>query len=168
MASSSYWHVLHLMSKPFLPYLTFKSQICNLILTTSIIVSILLSFMYSFFPHWSLYTVWYFILPVISSIILFLPLISFSPFFLFPMSIFACLLLYLFQSPGFGLPVVLFCKKCSCNSFFFLFSYHHLDFLIFINVLYVMAQHQCCIVYYLFCRPQSCFHQYPCVCCTHC
>ena len=49
---------------------------------------------------------------------------------------------------------------------FFLFFHHLLDFSFFISILYVMIQHQCCILYSLFCRLYSCFHLFPCVCCT--
>ena len=90
----------------------------------------------------------------------FLPLIPLSPSLLFSMLIFSCLLLCLFQSPRFRLSAVLFCRMCCCNYFCLLF-YNLLDFSFFIAILYVMIQHQCCISHSLFCRPYSCFDQYP-------
>ena len=77
----------------------------------------MLSFLYSFLHHLSFSSVQHFVLPAISSLILFFNLLFYSLHF--SMLIFSCLLLCLFQSPRFRLSAVLFCRKCS-NSFFFL------------------------------------------------
>ena len=131
----------------------------------SLVVPLLFSFMYSFLPYLSFSTVRHFVLPAISYIILFFTFdinFSFTSFF---HNDFFYLLLCLCQSPRFLLSSVLFCRKCCCN-FLFLFFYHLLDFSFFIAIFYVMMQHQCFILYSLFYRPYSCFHQYTCGCCT--
>ena len=66
--------------------------------------------------------------------------------------------------------VVLKCSRnersCEHVILIFLFFYHVLEFSFFITIFYVMLQHQCCMLYSLFCRPYSCFRKYACVCCT--
>ena len=73
--------------------------------------------MYPFLPHLSFSVVRHFVLPTISSLILFFTFditFSFTCFFyvdfLFPVC--------LFQSPRFQLSAILFCRKCCCNYFF--------------------------------------------------
>ena len=84
----------------------------------------------------------------------FLPLISLSTSLLFSMLIFSCLLLCLFQSPGFRLYMYYFFVESVVIPFFCSF----IIFLIFLSLLlYVMIQDQCCILYSL-CTCYSCFH----------
>ena len=100
---------------------------CNLIVIISLIVPLLLSFMYSFLHYLSFSSVQHFVLPAISSLILFFNLLFYSLHF--SMLIFSCQLLCLFQFPRFRLSAVLFFRKCS-NSFF---SCSSIIFLIFLS-----------------------------------
>ena len=153
----------YLLSKPFLLLLVFNSHICNLIFIISLIVHLLLSFMYFFLPHLSFFIVQHFVFPAIYSFILFFTFdITFSFTCFFHIEFFY-LLLCLFQFPRFRLFVVLLCRECSCNSFFFLFFHYLLDFSFFISIFCIMMQHDCCVLYSLFCRSYSCFYQNFCV-----
>ena len=126
----------------------------NYILNCSTIVF----FMYSFLPHLSFSIVRHFFLTAISSLILFFTCditFSFTSFFHVDF----------FLSVTFSISISKVSAIC-CTFFveigfvilFHLFCYHLLDFSLFIAILYVMIQHQCCILYSLFCRPNSCFH----------
>ena len=132
---SSDWQIGLLLSKPFFPLLAFNSHICNLILNTSLIVPLLFSLIYCFLSHFSFSTIRHFFLPAISSIILFY---LWNPFLLhsfFPCCFVAFLCIFswlqIFQSPGFQLYVLLFCKNHCCNSF----SLVSVIFLIFLSSL---------------------------------
>ena len=81
--------------------------------------SIIVFFMYYFLPHlsFSIARHFVFVLPIISSIILFLPLTSLFSSHFFPCAFFlACYFIY------FNLMLYCFCKKCCCNSFFVLLT----------------------------------------------
>ena len=122
-------------------------------------------FMYFFLPDFSFSIVKHFDPPTISSIILFFTFdinFSFPSFFHFD---FSNLLLCLFNLQRFDY-LVYFLLESVAVILLFSFFYRLLDFSFFIANFYIMIQHQCCILYSLFCRLYSCFHQYPCVCFT--
>ena len=105
--------------------------------------------MYSFLPHWSLSTVRYFILPVLSSIILFLPLISFLLSFFFPCRfLLACYFIY-FSLQGFGYLLYFFVKSVAA---ILSFSCSPIIILIFqSSSMFFMLWHNINVVYCIIC-----------------
>ena len=110
--------------------------------------------------------VWHFILPVTSLTILFFPYyITFSLISIFHVDFFLVGYSFHFNLSSVSAIVVLFCRKCRCNSFFLvLLSFS--SFFFFIAILNVVIQHHCWTLYSLFCRSFSCFHQLPGISCT--
>lgn len=130
-------------------YLAFNSHICNLILTLFSIAPLLLSFIYSFLSHLVCSIVQHFVLPSISSIILFFTLLSFLLHLFFLCWFFlACSFVYLILQ-GFYSLLYSFVESVAII-LFSLFFYHVFVFWFFIAILYVMIHHQCCKLYSLF------------------